>query len=520
MSAVPSGHRPALTTVTGLSGRGERRSGGGARQAPRGEGAVANGSPSARADAAVRAGDLLGAASLLEPLLAATPVPEPSVTLPAAVAMLSRQGMLDRAAKICRWHEAQLEGVAAGAAAQTWLMLGERGQAEALLARPSTSAPTLAGAAAELVCDGLVESLDADPAPALPALVRAAESAALAGDPLLPEAPFAVAALAALHGGECDLAVGILQRELDRSTPSRQSAELLLAWALAMKGDVSGASAARDRAALHPWPDTRSAFWDAALGVALARRSEDPQLLQLAWDEARPWLLRFPLDLCTLLPLCELQLVSVRLHAEDAVASALASAWSLLEELGQPILWTAPLHWAGVQAAILGNRPQAIAPHARALVEASARWPFAATLAAAGRVWVRVLAGDVETDTVLATASALQRAGQAFEGRRLLGHAAAHCPDKRETALLLDAARRASALPSSEASDKGHIASLSEREVEVAKLVLRGRTYREIGDALYLSSRTVEHHIARMRRRLGVDTRAELLDRLRAALED
>jgi DNA-binding CsgD family transcriptional regulator len=59
---------------------------------------------------------------------------------------------------------------------------------------------------------------------------------------------------------------------------------------------------------------------------------------------------------------------------------------------------------------------------------------------------------------------------------------------------------------------------LSEREKEVARLVLEGKTYREIGEAIYISPRTAEHHIARMRRRLGAENRSDLLARLRLAL--
>jgi DNA-binding CsgD family transcriptional regulator len=56
---------------------------------------------------------------------------------------------------------------------------------------------------------------------------------------------------------------------------------------------------------------------------------------------------------------------------------------------------------------------------------------------------------------------------------------------------------------------------LSDRELEVARLVLEGLTYREIGDRLFIAAKTVEHHMARMRQRLGCATRAELLANLR-----
>jgi DNA-binding CsgD family transcriptional regulator len=57
---------------------------------------------------------------------------------------------------------------------------------------------------------------------------------------------------------------------------------------------------------------------------------------------------------------------------------------------------------------------------------------------------------------------------------------------------------------------------LSDREQEVADLVLAGLTYKQIGDRLFISAKTVEHHVARMRQRLNCANRAELLARLRS----
>jgi DNA-binding CsgD family transcriptional regulator len=56
---------------------------------------------------------------------------------------------------------------------------------------------------------------------------------------------------------------------------------------------------------------------------------------------------------------------------------------------------------------------------------------------------------------------------------------------------------------------------LSDREREVAVLVLGGLTYKQVGDRLFISAKTVEHHVARMRQKLGATSRAELLDQLR-----
>jgi DNA-binding CsgD family transcriptional regulator len=59
---------------------------------------------------------------------------------------------------------------------------------------------------------------------------------------------------------------------------------------------------------------------------------------------------------------------------------------------------------------------------------------------------------------------------------------------------------------------------LSARERQVARLVLEGNTYEEIGEAIFISPRTVEHHVARIRRQLGATTRSELLAKLRFVL--
>ena len=48
---------------------------------------------------------------------------------------------------------------------------------------------------------------------------------------------------------------------------------------------------------------------------------------------------------------------------------------------------------------------------------------------------------------------------------------------------------------------------LSDREREVADLLLLGMPYRDIGAQLFISAKTVEHHVARIRRRLGAGSR-------------
>src|SRR5690606_8521564 len=58
-------------------------------------------------------------------------------------------------------------------------------------------------------------------------------------------------------------------------------------------------------------------------------------------------------------------------------------------------------------------------------------------------------------------------------------------------------------------------AVLSERELEVARLVVEGKTYAEIGETIFISPRTAEHHIAHIRRRLGATSRSDVIAKLR-----
>ena len=52
--------------------------------------------------------------------------------------------------------------------------------------------------------------------------------------------------------------------------------------------------------------------------------------------------------------------------------------------------------------------------------------------------------------------------------------------------------------------------TLTRREREVAALVARGLTNRQIASALHLSERTIENHVSRILRKLGLASRAQV----------
>lgn len=64
--------------------------------------------------------------------------------------------------------------------------------------------------------------------------------------------------------------------------------------------------------------------------------------------------------------------------------------------------------------------------------------------------------------------------------------------------------------------ESGGLQPLSEREREVLQYVARGHTYREIGEELYISPKTVENHVRNILGKLHLNRRQELV---RYALE-
>jgi DNA-binding NarL/FixJ family response regulator len=57
---------------------------------------------------------------------------------------------------------------------------------------------------------------------------------------------------------------------------------------------------------------------------------------------------------------------------------------------------------------------------------------------------------------------------------------------------------------------------LTERERAIAELVAQGRTNKEVAAALFLSEKTIEHHLSRTYAKLGVRSRVELAARITA----
>lgn len=494
------------------------------------------------ADALALAGDCTTAARMADELLGSEDPGERATAVRIAASVAMHDGSAAQAADLFRWLGPYPDVLISSASTTAFLAAGDGAAARAASSSESAGPPTSTARAARSLAEGLVLSLDQPFAVTVARLGQAVTAEYQAGG-VAPDTPAALVTLAALHGGDSVRARSVVSRAVraggaDGSSDEAFSAarhRLLLGWVKMQDGQL-GAAGADAAAAAEAGEDLhrRDALWAAALRTAIARRSGDSGAVQKHWYAAVEVLAEYSIDLFSLLPLGELWVAGARMRQVDRLEHTLAEAWELLSALGDPVLWSVPLHWAGVHAGILANSPGAVAPHGQALTAAAGQSAFARALANAGRTWLRVLANHVDTDEVTTAARALAQFGLTWDGTRLASQAALQTPDARVSQTMLQLARDlkqtstveemeltpATTVSSEPAAPTPSRAStkLSDREREVAELLLLGMPYRDIGSQLFISAKTVEHHVARIRRRLGAESRTEMLSMLRAML--
>ncbi|GAA2962499.1 helix-turn-helix transcriptional regulator [Actinokineospora diospyrosa] len=458
-----------------------------------------------RAEAEARAGDLDTALRRADALLVAG---DPRAAHVAAAA-LAHRGQPTRSAELYHW-------AGAGAlAAIGFAATGRLPEARAALTTVdsvggSTEPPTLFSTATTLAARGVLDSIAGDAA-ALSTVVRAAEVLEPVGRAaLLPDSPAALGAILALHTGATGIAEPLLARAATAGTGGellRARHALLAAWPALLRGEPVEI----------PTPRTpRDHLFAIGLAVGTARRAGDLAALRRVWDQAHEAVVRHEVDLFTLLPLCEFALAAPRLGDQDRFAPFLRRAWTLLDSLGNPPAWTALPHWYAFHAELASGNPNPAA-HIEAL--AACADPFPSALAEAARCWLEVLSGTITTLKIESAARALHATGLHWDAARLAGQAATRTTDRKRMLALLDCARtlQAGSIREESATPTG-TSPLSGRELQVAELVLAGLTYKQVGDRLFISSKTVEHHMARMRSRLGATSRGDLLAQLRDLL--
>ncbi|MFB7652403.1 MULTISPECIES: AAA family ATPase [unclassified Streptomyces] len=176
----------------------------------------------------------------------------------------------------------------------------------------------------------------------------------------------------------------------------------------------------------------------------------------------------------------------------EAVTEQLAAGLAGLDvPLGRPAVDAC----RGILAAAAGRHDDAVTAFRAAR----------AGYAALPRPYAAARAGEAAAREALATgaADAARRMGDVAEEFTALGAT-------RDAARCRRVLRGTGVTTPSHRGRRGYGDTLSPREREVARLVALGHTNREIADVLFLSPRTIEQHVAKVLRKLGVASRAEV----------
>ncbi|GAB3738952.1 helix-turn-helix transcriptional regulator [Amycolatopsis oliviviridis] len=469
------------------------------------------------AHAAALAGDLDTALRLGDGMLGGADDPDAADARAAgaevAATVLAHRGELAHSAELYQWSgRAGSKAFAAIALLGTGKLEAARGVLE------TPEVPTLFAGAASRTARAITDSVSGCGAETLSALLGAASMLESAGAPApLPDSPAALAALVGLHSGELALAESVLSRAVAGRIGGDLLAKrhrLLLGWVAMTAGDLKTAAES-----LMP-PDgleARDELFAATLQLGLARRASDLPGLQRSWDRAYQASMRQQPDLYSLLPLGELAIAAARGGASAKLAGQLERAHAVLDALGNPPLWTATLRWHELHAAITVEDHSSAGEHLASLNAFAPCGRYPAALADAATGWLAVLTGTFDPEAITAAASELHELGLAWDASRLAGQAAIRTSDRKAMVQLLEAARQFQGRAPEPVAATG-LSALSERELEVARLVVDGLTYKQAGSKLFISGKTVEHHMARIRGKLGAGDRRELLAMLRELL--
>lgn len=496
-----------------------------------------------RARAVALCGDLTEAMRLADGVLTDPTHPGHDEALSVAAAASAHRGLLAHSAAL---HLSRSPSAAGGAALAVPALVGTGaldGAHSVLAGAPDRGPSTLLDGAAILMGQGMIATVTGPPPAALSLLARAAILLEpIAATTLLPDTPAALAAVVAMHCGEFELAEDALQHAADSrqgGPPARTRHILLLGWLRMMQGRLEAAT----RALRHVGrgaSEARDELVAAALTVALARRRGDVAALAAGWARARGALLRQPVDLYTLLPLGELAVAAADLGERDRLTLQLDEAHQLLAAVGAPPLWSAPLAWYLLQAAVAADSADEAREHADTLQGIrSVGNRAAAAYASAVETWMGIAHGRVDARAAQDAARRLHGVGLRWEGAHLARQAAERADDRRDVTALHACARtllpsgapgeptgtpdpevgQHDALPAIDLplqrAPTEDAAGLSDRELEIGRLILAGLTYKQIGQQLFISPKTVEHQVARIRQRLGATSRTQLFGLLR-----
>lgn len=275
----------------------------------------------------------------------------------------------------------------------------------------------------------------------------------------------------------------------------------------------------------------RAAHLRAALAMPAAVRGEEERVRTLT-DEALAYTLPRGVGRGTTDALWARGLLELGLGRAEAALKQLEAA---CEEVTHPLL-RLPLLPDVIEAAVRAGRPERATDAARTLGE----WATALGrpgLAASARRCQALTGPDGEAEERFVAALVLHESGSAYDRARTallygewLRRVRRHIDAREQLRAALDGFERLGAGPWADrartelgaaggesgptAREDGPLGVLSPQERAVVRLAAAGAGNREIGAQLFLSPRTVGHHLYRAFPKLGVSSRTELADLL------
>lgn len=469
---------------------------------------------------AVRAGDVAGALRLADAVLADPDAPDRDRAVAALAAAYAARGLWSSTADLYSSLPGTDHRFLAAVALLVTGAVAAAEQAREDADSQIRDAPSPFTRGLQLLAAGLRQTLEPAAVEALARLTEATELTAARPDALVPDSAHAVAAVVACEAHEFDAAEILLSRAVAQGVGGALLGarhHLLAAWVAMRAGDWARAQAAlasADAGALEP----RDGLVASAVDAGLALRTGDLDRLVAARRRVLDAVTLHPVDVLALPFFAELFAAATRLEAIGDLRRQSAAATELLERIGPAPLWRLSATWSTFRAAATGGNAVRAKELLGDLLVIDPPLPRLEPLREAAMAWCATLQGNVDRARVEDAAAALESVGLRWEAAQVVGAAAVRSDDSTVARALLARARDLrSSLPSLAGDAPGAVA-LTEREREIGACVLDGLSYKEIGEHLYISAKTVEHHVARIKSKVGATTRAEMLALLRKTL--
>jgi DNA-binding NarL/FixJ family response regulator len=469
------------------------------------------------AERAWRAGHVLAAIEAADRALTAGTDPDGRAAAVAAAGAAADGALLDAAARwrgvASAWDGAAATragaraALAAGLAGDVTAAVRDLAEAHRRLPDPAPRGLTVLLGGAGSVVEAMAGEFD-----------RAARhlaglaAATVPHDPMAAERWDELAVTVTAAGGDLRAARAVLRGQAQM--PSERGL-LLGAWLALRTGHLAEARDGLAAAAGMPVL-RRDALLGAAVSIGLARRSGDAHALVATWHRVAPVVAGADVEPLLLDVWGELSVAAEQVSPmdRDVLVDAMRTA---VVRAGSPWWAVGAEQWWRLERAIVADDAVTAADAADRLAATASAHPRLQARATAAAAWAAVLAGRVCGAAVDATAARLADAGLRWEAAALLRAAAERTADPAVARRLLGAGRglrTASATPGRAAPG-----GLSDREREVGALVVDGLTHKEIGARLYISPKTVEQHVARLRQKLAASNRAALVAALRPHLQ-